>query len=60
MTTKMKNPSTIGPTGYSFPFFTVVSGTEPLFVIFFWNLALFLSARRLEVVWENVNGISLA
>jgi hypothetical protein len=28
----------------------VVSGTEPLLVMFFWNFAVFLSARRLEVV----------
>jgi hypothetical protein len=28
----------------------VVSGTEPLVVMFFWNFAVFLSARRLEVV----------
>jgi len=29
---------------------TVVSGTDPLLVMFFWNFWLFLSARRLEVV----------
>ncbi|KAM7518768.1 hypothetical protein LguiB_017730 [Lonicera macranthoides] len=49
MTTNMKNPSMIGPTGYEFPFFVVVSGTAPLFLMFFSNLSTFLSARRLEM-----------
>uniref|UniRef100_A0A0V0H0C7 Putative ovule protein n=1 Tax=Solanum chacoense TaxID=4108 RepID=A0A0V0H0C7_SOLCH len=50
MTTKTKNPSKIGPTGYWLPFFAVVSGTAPRLVIFFSNLSTFLSARRLDVV----------
>uniref|UniRef100_M1D7X8 Stress associated endoplasmic reticulum protein n=1 Tax=Solanum tuberosum TaxID=4113 RepID=M1D7X8_SOLTU len=53
MTTKTKNPSKIGPTGYWLPFFAVVSGTAPRLVIFFSNLSTFLSARRLDVVWSN-------
>ena len=50
MTTKTKKPSNIGPTGYWFPFFAVVSGTAPRLVMFFSNLSIFLSARRLDVV----------
>ncbi|KAG5605170.1 hypothetical protein H5410_026662 [Solanum commersonii] len=38
MTTKTKNPSKIGPTGYWLPFFAVVSGTAPrLELLLSWN-----------------------
>lgn len=50
ITTKMNRPNTMGPTGYALFFLDVVSGTCPLLSTFFWNLALFLSANRLEVV----------
>lgn len=54
MTTKMKNPSRTGPTGKSFPFFVLVSGTAPRLVIFFSNFCTFLSASLLEVVYIEV------
>jgi len=48
-TTKTKNPRTIGPTGYEYPFLVL---SDPFLLIFLSNLAIFLSARRLEVVYE--------
>lgn len=53
MTTKTKKPSSTGPTGQSFPFLVVVSGTNPLLVMFFSNFSTFLSARRLDVVYTK-------
>lgn len=53
MTTKTKKPSSSGPTGQSFPFLEVVSGTNPLLVMFFSNFSTFLSAKRLDVVYTK-------
>lgn len=54
ITTNKKKPRTIGPTGYCPPFFVEVSGTDPLFRMFFWNLAILRSEKRLDVVCKHV------
>jgi hypothetical protein len=60
MTTKNEESKNYRPNSVVIPlFFTVVSSTGPHFLMFFWNMELFLSATCLEIVWENVNKISL-
>jgi hypothetical protein len=46
ITTKTKKPSTNGPTRYELAFFTVVSGTTPLFRMFFFFLTLHFSCLQ--------------